>query len=36
MQNDFFKYQAQTMQIAAGFKVEKAEGSYIFGKDGRK
>ncbi|WP_115622151.1 aspartate aminotransferase family protein [Chryseobacterium indoltheticum] len=36
MQNDFFKYQAQTTQFAAGFEVEKAEGSYIFGKDGRK
>lgn len=36
MQNDFFKYQAQTTQFAAGFEVEKAGGSYIFGKDGRK
>jgi acetylornithine/succinyldiaminopimelate/putrescine aminotransferase len=36
MQNDFFKYQAQTTQFAAGFEVEKAEGSYIFGKDGKK
>ena len=36
MQNDFFKYQAQTTQFAAGFEVEKAEGSYIYGKDGRK
>ena len=36
MQNDFFKYQAQTTQFAAGFEVEKAEGNYIFGKDGRK
>jgi acetylornithine/N-succinyldiaminopimelate aminotransferase len=36
MQQDFFKYQAQTTQFAAGFEVEKAEGSYIFGKDGRK
>lgn len=36
MRNDFFKYQAQTTQYAAGFEVEKAEGSYIYGKDGRK
>ncbi|WP_144282670.1 aspartate aminotransferase family protein [Chryseobacterium echinoideorum] len=36
MQKDFFKYQAQTTPFAAGFEVEKAEGSYIFGKDGKK
>ncbi|TXF77472.1 aspartate aminotransferase family protein [Chryseobacterium sp.] len=36
MQNDFFTYQAQTTQFAAGFEVEKAEGSYIYGTDGRK
>jgi acetylornithine/succinyldiaminopimelate/putrescine aminotransferase len=36
MQNDFFTYQAQTTQFAAGFEVEKAEGSYIYGKDARK
>ena len=36
MQKDFFKYQAQTTQFAAGFEVEKAVGSYIYGKDGRK
>lgn len=36
MQTDFFKYQAQTTQFAAGFEVEKAEGSYIYGKNGRK
>lgn len=36
MQQDFFKYQAQTTQFAAGFEVEKAEGSYIFGTDGKK
>ncbi len=36
MQQDFFKYQAQTTKFAAGFEVEKAEGSYIFGKDGKK
>ena len=36
MKSDFFKYQAQTTQFAAGFEVDKAEGSYIYGKDGRK
>ena len=36
MQHDFFKYQAQTTPFAAGFEVEKAAGSYIYGKDGRK
>lgn len=36
MKNDFFQYQAQTTQFAAGFEVEKAEGNYIYGKDGRK
>lgn len=36
MNNDFFKYQAQTTPFASGFEVEKAEGSYIYGKDGRK
>lgn len=36
MQNDFFTYQAQTTQFAAGFEVEKAQGSYIYGKNGRK
>lgn len=36
MQTDFFKYQAQTTQFAAGFEVEKAEGSYIYGKNGHK
>lgn len=35
MQKDFFKYQAQTTQFAAGFEVEKAAGSYIYGKDGK-
>ena len=35
MKQDFFKYQAQTTPYAAGFEVERAEGSYIFGKDGR-
>jgi len=36
MQKNFFKYQAQTTQFAAGFEVEKAAGSYIYGKDGKK
>lgn len=36
MQQDFFQYQAQTTQFAAGFEVEKAEGSYIYGKNGKK
>lgn len=36
MQKDFFIYQAQTTKFAAGFEVEKAEGSYIYGTDGRK
>jgi acetylornithine/N-succinyldiaminopimelate aminotransferase len=36
MQKDFFKYQAKTTQFAAGFEVERAEGSYIFGKNGKK
>lgn len=35
MQNDFFNYQAQTTKFAAGFEVEKAEGNYIYGKDGK-
>lgn len=36
MQQDFFKYQAKTTQFAAGFEVEKAIGSYIYGTDGKK
>ena len=36
MQKEFFNYQAQTTPFAAGFEVEKAEGSYIYGKDGKK
>ena len=36
MKQDFFTFQAQTTQFAAGFEVEKAEGSYIYGKDGKK
>jgi len=33
--SDFFAFQAQTTKFASGFEVEKAEGSYIYGKDGR-
>jgi len=36
MNHDFFTYQAKTTQFASGFEVEKAEGSYIYGKDGKK
>ncbi len=36
MKKEFFQYQAQTTPFAAGFEVEKAEGSYIYGTDGRK
>ncbi len=36
MQKDFFIYQAQTTRFAAGFEVERAEGSYIYGTDGKK
>nr|WP_303647453.1 aspartate aminotransferase family protein [Chryseobacterium gilvum] len=36
IKKDFFTYQAQTTPFAAGFEVEKAEGSYIFGKNGKK
>ena len=36
MQTDFFKYQAQTTPFAAGFEVEKASGSFIYGKNGEK
>lgn len=36
MKKDFFKYQAQTTPFAAGFEVDKAEGCYIYGKDGKK
>ena len=34
MKQEFYKYQAQTTQFASGFEVERAEGSYIYGKDG--
>lgn len=36
MQHDFFKYQAQTTPFASGFEVGKAEGAYIYGKDGKR
>lgn len=36
MHKDFFNYQAQTTPSASGFEVEKAEGSYIYGKNGKK
>lgn len=36
MQRDFFQYQAKTTQFAAGFEVNRAQGSYIYGKNGRK
>ncbi|SFI54426.1 aspartate aminotransferase family protein [Halpernia frigidisoli] len=36
MQKDFFQYQAKTTQFAAGFEVESASGSYIYGKNGKK
>lgn len=35
MKEDFFRYQAQTTPFASGFEVERAKGSYIYGKDGR-
>lgn len=36
MQKDFFQFQAKTTQFASGFEVERAEGSYIYGKNGKK
>jgi len=36
MQKEFFAYQAQTTQFAAGFEVARAQGSYIYGTDGKK
>lgn len=36
MKDEFYQYQAQTTPFASGFEVEKASGSYIYGKDGRK
>ena len=35
LHKNFYTYQAQTTQFASGFEVEKAEGSYIYGKDGK-
>ncbi|MDO4224476.1 MAG: aspartate aminotransferase family protein [Bergeyella zoohelcum] len=35
MKADFFQYQAQTTPFASGFEAERAEGSYIYGKDGK-
>ena len=35
MKQEFYKYQAQTTQFASGFEVERAEGNYIYGKDGK-
>ena len=35
MKQEFFKYQAQTTPFASGFEVDRAEGSYIYGKDGK-
>lgn len=35
MNQDFFKYQAQTTAFASGFEVSHAKGNYIYGKDGR-
>ena len=34
MKQEFFFFFLQTTPFAAGFEVEKAEGSYIYGKDG--
>ncbi|MDL1914111.1 MAG: aspartate aminotransferase family protein [Bergeyella sp.] len=36
MREDFFNYQAQTTAFASAFQVEKAIGSYIYGKGGKK
>ena len=35
MKQNFFQYQAQTTPFASGFEVERAVGSYIYGKDGK-
>ena len=35
MKLDFYRYQAQTTPFASGFEVSHAQGSYIFGKDGK-
>jgi len=36
MQDDFFKYQAQTTSHPLAMKISKAEGSYIYDTDGNK
>lgn len=35
MKQDFYKYQAQTTLFASGFEADRAEGNYIYGKDGK-
>ena len=35
MNQNFYQYQAQTTPFASGFEVDKAIGSYIYGKDGK-
>ena len=35
MKLDFYRYQAQTTPFASGFEVSHAQGSYIYGKDGK-
>lgn len=35
LKHNFYHYQAQTTPFASGFEVENAQGSYIFGKDGK-
>jgi len=35
LQQDFFKYQAKTTPFASGFEVDYAQGSYVYGKDGK-
>lgn len=34
-QSDFFRLHAQTTDFASAFEVERAEGCYIYGKDGK-
>ncbi len=35
LSENFYRYQAQTTPFASGFEVSHAQGSYIFGKDGK-
>ena len=35
MKEDFYRYQAQTTPYASAFEVSHANGSYIYGKDGK-